>query len=130
MFLKNLPVDYLKIDGQFVHNVTHDRIDRSMVEAIAQIGDTMGIRTDRRARRLRRGAGAAGRDRHPVRAGPLHRAPQPVEVLRRTAAGGSPPDLRLHRVACRPDESASPACGRVAPAGERPSAILATCTRI
>ncbi len=45
MFLKNLPVDFLKIDGQFMHNVTHDRIDRSMVEAIAQIGETMGIRT-------------------------------------------------------------------------------------
>ena len=45
IYLKNLPVDFLKIDGQFVHNVTHDRIDRSMVEAIAQIGDTMGIRT-------------------------------------------------------------------------------------
>jgi len=45
MFLKNLPVDFLKIDGQFMHNVTHDRIDQSMVEAIAQIGETMGIRT-------------------------------------------------------------------------------------
>jgi diguanylate cyclase (GGDEF)-like protein len=45
MFLKSLPVDFLKIDGQFMHNVAHDRIDRSMVEAIAQIGGTMGIRT-------------------------------------------------------------------------------------
>jgi diguanylate cyclase (GGDEF)-like protein len=45
MFLKNLAVDFLKIDGQFVHNVAHDRTDRSMVEAIAQIGETMGIRT-------------------------------------------------------------------------------------
>jgi diguanylate cyclase (GGDEF)-like protein/PAS domain S-box-containing protein len=45
IFLKNLPVDYLKIDGQFMHNVTRDHIDRSMVEAIAQIGETMGIRT-------------------------------------------------------------------------------------
>jgi EAL domain-containing protein (putative c-di-GMP-specific phosphodiesterase class I) len=45
IFLKNLPVDFLKIDGQFMHNVAHDRIDRSMVEAIAQIGQTMGIRT-------------------------------------------------------------------------------------
>ncbi len=45
MFLKSLPVDYLKIDGQFMHNVNHDRIDRSMVEAIVQIGDTMGIST-------------------------------------------------------------------------------------
>jgi diguanylate cyclase (GGDEF)-like protein/PAS domain S-box-containing protein len=45
MFLKNLPVDFLKIDGQFVHNVIHDPIDRSMVEAIAQIGNAMGIAT-------------------------------------------------------------------------------------
>ncbi len=45
MFLKNLPVDFLKIDGQFLHNVAHDQIDRSMVEAIAQIGRSMGIAT-------------------------------------------------------------------------------------
>jgi diguanylate cyclase (GGDEF)-like protein/PAS domain S-box-containing protein len=45
IFLKNLPVDFLKIDGQFMHNVTHDHIDRSLVEAIAQIGQTMDIRT-------------------------------------------------------------------------------------
>ncbi len=45
IFLKNLPVDFLKIDGQFMHNVAHDRIDRGLVEAIAQIGQTMGIHT-------------------------------------------------------------------------------------
>jgi diguanylate cyclase (GGDEF)-like protein/PAS domain S-box-containing protein len=45
LFLKNLPVDYIKIDGQFVHNVAHDAIDRSMVEAITQITTTMGIGT-------------------------------------------------------------------------------------
>ncbi len=45
MFLKSLPVDYLKIDGQFMHNVNHDRVDRSLVEAIVQIGETMGIST-------------------------------------------------------------------------------------
>ncbi|HEX3849209.1 MAG TPA: EAL domain-containing protein [Steroidobacteraceae bacterium] len=45
MYLKTLPVDYLKIDGQFVENVTRDRIDRSMVEAISQVGRTMGIET-------------------------------------------------------------------------------------
>ncbi len=45
LFLKNLPVDYIKIDGGFVHNVTQDVIDRSMVEAITQIGRTMGIAT-------------------------------------------------------------------------------------
>jgi EAL domain-containing protein (putative c-di-GMP-specific phosphodiesterase class I) len=45
MYLKNLPVDYLKIDGQFIQNVTGDHIDRSMVEAITQVGHAMGIKT-------------------------------------------------------------------------------------
>jgi EAL domain-containing protein (putative c-di-GMP-specific phosphodiesterase class I) len=45
VYLKNLPVDFLKIDGQFIQNVTRDHVDRSMVEAIAQIGRAMGIRT-------------------------------------------------------------------------------------
>ncbi|MES1196534.1 MAG: EAL domain-containing protein, partial [Steroidobacter sp.] len=45
MYLKNLPVDYLKIDGQFIQNVTADNIDRSMVIAITQIGQAMGIKT-------------------------------------------------------------------------------------
>ena len=45
MYLKTLPVDFLKIDGQFVENVTRDRVDRSMVEAISQVGKTMGIQT-------------------------------------------------------------------------------------
>jgi EAL domain-containing protein (putative c-di-GMP-specific phosphodiesterase class I) len=45
MFLKNLPVDYIKIDGNFVHNVADDVIDRSMVEAITQIARTMGFAT-------------------------------------------------------------------------------------
>ena len=45
MYLKNLPVDYLKIDGQFIENVTRDPVDRSMVEAISQVGRAMGIRT-------------------------------------------------------------------------------------
>ncbi len=45
MYLKTLPVDYLKIDGQFIENVTHDPIDRSMVEAISQVGRAMGIHT-------------------------------------------------------------------------------------
>jgi len=44
-YLKHLPVDFLKIDGQFLHNIAHDQVDRGMVEAIAQIGRTMGIGT-------------------------------------------------------------------------------------
>jgi EAL domain-containing protein (putative c-di-GMP-specific phosphodiesterase class I) len=45
MYLKTLPVDYLKIDGQFVENVARDPVDRSVVEAISQVGRAMGIQT-------------------------------------------------------------------------------------
>jgi diguanylate cyclase (GGDEF)-like protein/PAS domain S-box-containing protein len=45
MYLKTLPVDYLKIDGQFIENVARDPVDRSMVEAISQVGRAMGIQT-------------------------------------------------------------------------------------
>ena len=44
-YLKNLPVDYLKIDGQFIRNVAEDDIDESMVVAISQVGHAMGIET-------------------------------------------------------------------------------------
>jgi EAL domain-containing protein (putative c-di-GMP-specific phosphodiesterase class I) len=44
-YLKNLPVDYLKIDGHFIKQITADRIDQTMVKAITQVGNVMGIRT-------------------------------------------------------------------------------------
>lgn len=44
-YLKNLPVDYLKIDGQFISNVLDDAVDESMVVAIAKVGQAMGIAT-------------------------------------------------------------------------------------
>ena len=44
-YLKVLPVDYLKIDGSFVCEVTSDEVSLSMVEAICQIGKTMGLQT-------------------------------------------------------------------------------------
>jgi diguanylate cyclase (GGDEF)-like protein/PAS domain S-box-containing protein len=44
-YLRQLPVNYLKIDGNFVQNVATDPIDRSMVEAIVQIGRAIGIET-------------------------------------------------------------------------------------
>ena len=44
-YLKNLPVDYLKIDGQFISNVASDTVDESMVSAINQVGKAMGIET-------------------------------------------------------------------------------------
>ena len=44
-YLKNLPVDYLKIDGQFIRNVAEDTVDESMVKAISEVGHALGIET-------------------------------------------------------------------------------------
>jgi diguanylate cyclase (GGDEF)-like protein/PAS domain S-box-containing protein len=44
-YLKNLPVDYVKIDGQFIRNVTHDAADESVVEAIALMARAFKIET-------------------------------------------------------------------------------------
>ena len=44
-YLKNLPVDYLKIDGHFIRNVAEDSVDESMVKAISEVGHAMGIET-------------------------------------------------------------------------------------
>ena len=45
MYLKTLPVDYLKIDGQFISHVADDPVDHSMVEAICKVGRALGIET-------------------------------------------------------------------------------------
>jgi EAL domain-containing protein (putative c-di-GMP-specific phosphodiesterase class I) len=44
-YLKTLPVDFLKIDGQFVGQISGDAVDRSMVESIAKVGRALGIAT-------------------------------------------------------------------------------------
>lgn len=44
-YLKNLPVDLLKIDGAFVRSMEHDPVQRAMVRSIHQIGHLMGLGT-------------------------------------------------------------------------------------
>jgi EAL domain-containing protein (putative c-di-GMP-specific phosphodiesterase class I) len=44
-YLKHLPVDYLKIDGEFVKDLISDSVDQAMVEAINAISHTMRIET-------------------------------------------------------------------------------------
>jgi diguanylate cyclase (GGDEF)-like protein/PAS domain S-box-containing protein len=44
-YLKSLPVDFLKIDGALVREITHNEIDLCMVEAISRIALKMGIMT-------------------------------------------------------------------------------------
>ena len=44
-YLKNLPVDYLKIDGIFVKNMHEDENNKAMIEAINTMGHIMGKKT-------------------------------------------------------------------------------------
>lgn len=44
-YLKNLTVDYLKIDGSFIRDLNYDSTDWAMVEAINQVGHAMNIPT-------------------------------------------------------------------------------------
>ncbi len=44
-YLKNLPVDYLKIDGAFIKDIDNDSMDAVMVQSINTIGHEMGLKT-------------------------------------------------------------------------------------
>jgi EAL domain-containing protein (putative c-di-GMP-specific phosphodiesterase class I) len=44
-YLKNLPVDLLKIDASFTHQLTKDRVQRALVESILQIARVLGMKT-------------------------------------------------------------------------------------
>lgn len=44
-YLKKLPVDILKIDGIFIHNLPHSKIDHVIVESVGRVAETMNLKT-------------------------------------------------------------------------------------
>ena len=44
-YLKNLPVDLLKIEGEFVRRMLDDPIEAAIVDSINQVGQVVGLKT-------------------------------------------------------------------------------------
>lgn len=44
-YLRSLPVDFLKIDGEFIRNMDNNKMDRAIVEAINSIGHVANLKT-------------------------------------------------------------------------------------
>jgi len=44
-YLKNLPVDFVKIDGNFIRNMDRDPVDYTMVQAISSMSRILGLKT-------------------------------------------------------------------------------------
>jgi diguanylate cyclase (GGDEF)-like protein len=44
-YLKSFPVDYLKIDGQFMRNIANDETDQILVKAMCEIAQKLGLKT-------------------------------------------------------------------------------------
>ena len=42
-YLKNLPIQQIKIDGSFVRNLTSDPFDRAMIESVGHIAKVLGV---------------------------------------------------------------------------------------
>ncbi len=44
-YLKQFPVDYLKIDGSFITNLVNDEVDQALVKSMVEISKTLGKKT-------------------------------------------------------------------------------------
>ena len=44
-YLRDLPVRYLKIDGAFIRNMSKNRVDAAMVDAVNKVGQVMNLST-------------------------------------------------------------------------------------
>jgi len=79
-YLRHLPVQYLKIDGEFVRNLPSSRLDQLLVKSVVQIARGMGLQTvaefvgDERTRAMLAEYGVdLGQGFHLGRPGPLER---------------------------------------------------------
>ena len=85
-YLKNLPVNYLKIDGSYVRDLVRDPVDRAMVESVNQIGHAMGMQTiaefveDRKTLQVLAAIGIDYAQGYGIA------KPKPLEMLRSTTA--------------------------------------------
>jgi EAL domain-containing protein (putative c-di-GMP-specific phosphodiesterase class I) len=44
-YLKSLPVDFLKIDGQFIRNLVNDPLDQAAVRCFVEVARLVGMKT-------------------------------------------------------------------------------------
>jgi len=44
-YLKTFPVDYVKIDAQFIHNLVNDKTDQVLVKSMAELATRLGKKT-------------------------------------------------------------------------------------
>lgn len=44
-YIKKMPIDFLKIDGRFMHNLIEDEVDSALISAIRDITNILGIQT-------------------------------------------------------------------------------------
>ncbi|MDF2182198.1 bifunctional diguanylate cyclase/phosphodiesterase [Neptuniibacter sp. CAU 1671] len=44
-YLKHLPIDYVKIEGEFIANMVHDSKDMALVNSIAKLSQELGLET-------------------------------------------------------------------------------------
>ena len=110
-YLKNLPVDFIKIDGMFVRDIADDPMDLALVKAIHEIGHVMGketiaefVENEHILKKLMR----VGID---YAQGFYVGAPRPLEVLGDEilkSRGGMPTSARAARIRERPVPEVDP----------------------
>lgn len=42
-YLKDFPVDFVKLDGTFIHNLKDDPVDQAILKAVVELGDSLGF---------------------------------------------------------------------------------------